>query len=94
MCKGQLTFETPTLFPVGFLITNLLGGLSGVPVVSPPIDFPVPDSYFNIAHFRCALFGTIVFAITWFRAEGIARPGHAIYRSGDSKSGVEGRDPS
>ncbi|MCW2688402.1 MAG: cytochrome c oxidase, subunit, partial [Mycobacterium sp.] len=46
MWKGQLTFETPMLFSVGFLITFLLGGLSGVLLASPPIDFHVTDSYF------------------------------------------------
>ena len=62
MWKGQLTFETPMLFSVGFLITFLLGGLSGVLLASPPLDFNVTDSYFVIAHFHYVLFGTIVFA--------------------------------
>ncbi|OKH65781.1 cytochrome c oxidase subunit 1 [Mycobacterium sp. SWH-M5] len=62
MWKGQLTFETPMLFSVGFLITFLLGGLSGVLLASPPLDFHVTDSYFVIAHFHYVLFGTIVFA--------------------------------
>src|SRR6266508_4621441 len=51
------------LFSVGFLITFLLGGLSGVLLASPPIDFHVTDSYFVIAHFHYVLFGTIVFAV-------------------------------
>ena len=63
MWKGQLTFETPMLFSVGFLVTFLLGGLSGVLLASPPIDFHVTDSYFVVAHFHYVLFGTIVFAI-------------------------------
>ncbi len=62
MWKGQLTFETPMLFSVGFLITFLLGGLSGVLLASPPIDFQVTESYFVVAHFHYTLFGTIVFA--------------------------------
>jgi cytochrome c oxidase subunit 1 len=62
MWKGQLTFETPMLFSVGFLVTFLLGGLSGVLLASPPIDFHVTDSYFVVAHFHYVLFGTIVFA--------------------------------
>jgi cytochrome c oxidase subunit I len=60
--KGQLTFETPMLFAVGFLVTFLLGGLTGVLLASPPIDFHVHDSYFVVAHFHYVLFGTIVFA--------------------------------
>ncbi len=62
MWRGQLTFETPMLFSVGFLVTFLFGGLSGVILASPPIDFHVSDSYFVVAHFHYVLFGTIVFA--------------------------------
>ncbi len=63
MWKGQLTFESPMLFSVGFLVTFLLGGLSGVLLASPPIDFHVTDTYFVVAHFHYVLFGTIVFAV-------------------------------
>ena len=62
MWKGQLTFESPMLFSVGFLVTFLFGGLSGVLLASPPIDFHVTDTYFVVAHFHYVLFGTIVFA--------------------------------
>jgi cytochrome c oxidase subunit 1 len=62
MWKGQLTFETPMLFAVGFLVTFLLGGLTGVLLASPPVDFQVTDTYFVVAHFHYVLFGTIVFA--------------------------------
>src|SRR5918994_1337378 len=63
MWRGKITFETPMLFSVGFLITFLLGGLSGVLLASPPVDFHVSDSYFVVAHFHYVLFGTIVFAV-------------------------------
>jgi cytochrome c oxidase subunit 1 len=63
MWKGQLTFETPMLFSIGFLVTFLLGGLSGVLLASPPIDWHVSDTYFVVAHFHYVLFGTIVFAV-------------------------------
>ncbi|MDD7968096.1 aa3-type cytochrome oxidase subunit I [Actinomycetospora lemnae] len=62
MWRGQLTFETPMLFSVGFLVTFLLGGLTGVLLASPPLDFHLNDSYFVVAHFHYVLFGTIVFA--------------------------------
>ncbi len=62
MWGGQLTFETPMLFSIGFLVTFLFGGLSGVLLASPPIDWHVSDSYFVVAHFHYVLFGTIVFA--------------------------------
>jgi len=63
MWRGQLTFETPMLFALGFLTTFLFGGLSGVLLASPPIDFHVSDTYFVVAHFHYVLFGTIVFAV-------------------------------
>ncbi|WP_327038205.1 cytochrome c oxidase subunit I [Micromonospora maris] len=63
MWKGQITFETPMLFAIGFLVTFLLGGLTGVLLASPPADFHTHDSYFVVAHFHYVLFGTVVFAL-------------------------------
>jgi cytochrome c oxidase subunit I len=63
MWKGQLTFETPMLFAIGFLLTFLIGGLSGVILASPPLDWHVSDTYFVVAHMHYVLFGTIVFAV-------------------------------
>ncbi len=63
MWRGQITFETPMLFSIGFLVTFLFGGLSCVLLGSPPVDFHVSDSYFVVAHFHYVLFGTIVFAV-------------------------------
>ncbi|MEQ3542532.1 cytochrome c oxidase subunit I [Pseudonocardia tropica] len=62
MWKGRLTFETPMLFAAGFLVTFLFGGLTGVLLASPPLDFHVSDTYFVVAHFHYVLFGTIVFS--------------------------------
>jgi len=62
MWKGQLTFETPMLFSVGFLVTFLFGGLTGILLAAPAVDFHVSDTYFVVAHFHYVLFGTIVFA--------------------------------
>src|SRR3954470_15294945 len=62
MWRGQLTFETPMLWSIGFLVTFLLGGLTGVLLAAPPLDFHLNDSYFVVAHFHYVLFGTIVFA--------------------------------
>ena len=62
MWRGQLTFETPMMFAIGFLITFLLGGLTGVLLASPPLDWHVSDSYFVVAHFHYVVFGTVVFA--------------------------------
>ncbi|GAA2850646.1 cytochrome c oxidase subunit 1 [Actinoplanes cyaneus] len=63
MWRGQISFETPMLFAIGFLVTFLFGGLSGIILASPPMDFHVSDSYFVVAHFHYVLFGTIVFAV-------------------------------
>ncbi|GAA3859737.1 cytochrome c oxidase subunit I [Streptomyces sedi] len=63
MWKGSLSFETPMLWSVGFLITFLFGGLTGVILASPPLDFHVSDSYFVVAHFHYVVFGTVVFAM-------------------------------
>ena len=61
--RGQLTFEAPMLFILGFLTTFLFGGLTGVILASPPLDFAVSDSYFLVAHFHYVLFGTVVFTM-------------------------------
>ncbi|GAA1784197.1 MULTISPECIES: cytochrome c oxidase subunit I [Streptomonospora] len=63
MWRGQLTFPSAMLFSVGFLVTFLFGGLTGVILASPPLDFHVTDSYFVVGHFHYVLFGTVVFAM-------------------------------
>ncbi|WP_433510079.1 aa3-type cytochrome oxidase subunit I [Nonomuraea sp. CA-143628] len=63
MWRGHLTFESPMLFSIGFLITFLLGGLTGVILASPPLDFQISDTYFVVAHFHYVVFGTVVFAM-------------------------------
>ncbi|MFE4356626.1 cytochrome c oxidase subunit I [Kitasatospora xanthocidica] len=63
MWRGSLSFETPMLWTVGFLVTFLFGGLTGVLLAAPPIDFHVSDSYFVVAHFHYTLFGTVVYAM-------------------------------
>ncbi|MDN5917140.1 MAG: cbb3-type cytochrome c oxidase subunit I, partial [Pseudonocardia sp.] len=60
MWKGKLTFETPMLFAIGFVVTFLFGGMTGVLLAMPPVDFHVTDTYFVVAHFHYVLFGTIV----------------------------------
>jgi cytochrome c oxidase subunit I len=63
MWRGSITFRTPMLFAVGFLVTFLLGGLTGVILASPPLDFQVTDTFFVVAHLHYVVFGTVVFAM-------------------------------
>jgi cytochrome c oxidase subunit 1 len=63
MWRGALTFETPMVWSLGFLVTFLFGGLTGIILASPPLDFHVSDTYFVVAHFHYVVFGTVVFAM-------------------------------
>jgi cytochrome c oxidase subunit 1 len=63
MWHGQLTFEPPMLYTIGFLVTFLFGGITGVILASPPLDWQVSDSYFVVAHFHYVLAGTVLFAM-------------------------------
>ncbi len=63
MWRGSISFDTPMIWILGFLVTFLLGGLTGVILASPPLDFAVSASYFVVAHFHYVLFGTVVFAM-------------------------------
>jgi cytochrome c oxidase subunit 1 len=63
MWKGSVSFETPMLWSLGFLTTFIFGGLTGVILSSPTLDFALSDSYFVVAHFHYVIFGTVVFAM-------------------------------
>ena len=62
MWGGSLDFSTPMLWSLGFLTTFLFGGLTGIILASPPLDFQVSDTYVVVAHVHYVLFGTVVFA--------------------------------
>ena len=61
MWRGAVTFETPMLFTLGFLTTFIFGGLTGVILSSPVLDFHISDTYFVVAHFHYVMAGTVVF---------------------------------
>jgi cytochrome c oxidase subunit 1 len=63
MWKGELVLASPMLWAIGFLVTFLFGGLSGVILASPAMDFHLTDSFFVVAHLHYVLFGTVVFAM-------------------------------
>jgi cytochrome c oxidase subunit I len=63
MWRGSITFDTPMLWAIGFLVTFLFGGLTGIILAAPTLDFQVSDTYFVVAHFHYVVFGTVVFAM-------------------------------
>ena len=54
---------TSMLWSLGFLVTFLFGGITGIMLATPALDFHVSDSYFVVAHFHYTIFGTVVFAM-------------------------------
>jgi cytochrome c oxidase subunit I len=60
---GSILLRTPMLFALGFVIHFLVGGLTGIFVASPPLDYHVHDSYFVVAHFHYTIFGGSVFGL-------------------------------
>ena len=63
MWRGKLSFETPMLWCIGFLLLFVIGGITGVMLAAPPVDFHVTDTYFVVAHMHYVLFGGSVFAL-------------------------------
>ncbi|QTK82054.1 Cytochrome c oxidase subunit 1 [Agrobacterium tumefaciens] len=60
---GRPVFKTPLLFILGFIVTFVIGGLTGVMVASVPFDTQVHDTYFVVAHFHYVLIGGAVFPL-------------------------------
>ena len=63
MWKGAMTFETPMLFAIGFIIMFTIGGFSGLMLAITPADFQYHDTYFVVAHFHYVLVPGSIFAI-------------------------------
>jgi cytochrome c oxidase subunit 1 len=60
---GAIVLRAPMVFAIGFLLQFLVGGLSGIFVGSPPLDYHVHDSYFVVAHLHYVLFAGSFFGL-------------------------------
>ncbi|MFC0241222.1 cytochrome o ubiquinol oxidase subunit I [Rhodopseudomonas telluris] len=61
MYGGRVRLETPMLWAVGFMVTFILGGLTGVLLAVPPADFMLHNSLFLVAHFHNVIIGGVLF---------------------------------
>jgi cytochrome c oxidase subunit 1 len=61
--RGSVTFETPMMFALAFVFNFVFGGLTGIILASPVLDFHMSDSYFIVAHFHYVIVGALVFAL-------------------------------
>ena len=63
MYKGRIKFDVPMLWAIGFMITFVIGGMTGVLLAVPPADFVLHNSLFLIAHFHNTIIGGVVFGV-------------------------------
>ncbi len=61
--RGSISLTTPMLFALGFISMFLIGGISGVMLAEPPIDFHLQDTYFVVAHLHYVFFGGSVMGV-------------------------------
>jgi cytochrome o ubiquinol oxidase subunit 1 len=61
MWGGRVRFEAPMLWAVAFMITFLIGGMTGVLLAAPPADFVLHNSLFLVAHFHNVVIGGVLF---------------------------------
>jgi cytochrome o ubiquinol oxidase subunit 1 len=63
MYHGRIRFEPPMLWTVGFMVTFVIGGMTGVLLAVPPADFSLHNSLFLIAHFHNVIIGGVLFGL-------------------------------
>jgi cytochrome o ubiquinol oxidase subunit 1 len=63
MYGGRVRFTVPVLWSIGFMVTFVIGGMTGVLMAVPPADFQVHNSLFLVAHFHNVIIGGVVFGV-------------------------------
>src|SRR3984885_12428240 len=63
MYRGRIRFEVPMLWTIGFMITFVIGGMTGVLLAVPPADFVLHNSLFLVAHFHNVIIGGVLFGM-------------------------------
>ncbi len=63
MYQGRIRFELPMMWTVGFMVTFVIGGMTGVMLAIPPADFVLHNSLFLVAHFHNVIIGGVVFGL-------------------------------
>ncbi|CAM4200570.1 cytochrome o ubiquinol oxidase subunit I [Bordetella muralis] len=63
MYRGRIRFEVPMLWTMGFMVTFVIGGMTGVLLAVPPADFVLHNSLFLIAHFHNVIIGGVLFGL-------------------------------
>jgi cytochrome c oxidase subunit 1 len=63
MWRGSIVFTTAMLYALGFIVVFVMGGIAGVFLASPPIDFAVNDTYYVVAHFHYVMAMALLFAL-------------------------------
>ncbi len=63
MFRGRIVYRTPMLFAAGFIVTFVIGGMTGVLLAVPPVDFVLHNSVFLVAHFHNVIIGGVLFGI-------------------------------
>jgi cytochrome c oxidase subunit I len=86
MWRGSITLNAAMLNALAFIAVFVIGGITGVFVASPPIDFAVNDTYYVVAHFHYVMAMALLFALVagayfWFPRS----PG-AVWTSGSASS--------
>jgi cytochrome c oxidase subunit I len=63
MWRGSITFSTAMLMALGFILVFVIGGITGIFLASPPIDFAVNDTYYVVAHFHYIMVGGLLYGM-------------------------------